>query len=86
MFFMASSRREFVALGTGRFPPVLCGASVLRVIHQAAVLDLPAPLQRRPGEGPVVRARYNSLHILFKVLEGLVPPDPCEEVRLGSFF
>lgn len=60
--------------------------TLLRVTHQAAVLDLPAPRQRRTPQGPVVGARYNPLDILLKVLEGLEPPDPCEEVGLGSFF
>lgn len=83
---MASSRMEFLALGTGPFPPILSVDTPLCVIHQSAVFHLPAPVQHRPGEGPVVGARYNSLDILFKVLEGLVPPDPCKEVSLGSFF
>lgn len=60
--------------------------TLLRVTQQAAVLDLPAPRQRRTPQGPVVGARYNSLDILLEVLEGLVPPDPYQEVGLGSFF
>lgn len=39
-----------------------------------------------PGEGPVVRPRYDSLDILFKVLKWPVPPHPGQEVHLGGFF
>lgn len=70
----------------GRALSPLSANTLLCVIHQPAVFHLPAPVQHRPGEGPVVGARYDSLDILFKVLERLVPPDPCKEVGLGSFF
>lgn len=79
---MASSLMEFLALRT---VPVSHSAQLLCVVHQPAVFNLPTEVHYWPGEGPMVRSRYNSLDILFKVLKWPVPPHPGQEVHLGSF-
>lgn len=78
---MASSLMEFLALRTV-LPRCV---QLLRVVHQSAVFHLPTEVHHRPGKGPMVRSRYNSLDILFKVLKWPVPPHPGQEVHLGSF-
>lgn len=59
---------------------------LLCVIHQTAVFNLSTEVDDWPGERPMVRSRYNSLDILFKVLKWPVPPHSGQEVHLGSFF
>lgn len=81
---MASSLMEFLALRTVfSFPHSI---QLLCVIHQPAVFNLSTEVDDRPGEGPMVRSRYNSLDILFKVLKWPIPPHSGQEVHLGSFF
>lgn len=69
----------------GQFLTPQC-VQLLCAIHQPAVFNLPSKVDYWPGEWPMVRSRYNSLDVLFKVLKWPVPPHPGQEVRLGSFF
>lgn len=80
---MASSLMEFLALRTGPHIPLF--VALLCVVYQPAIFDLPTKVDYWPGEGPMVRSRYNSLDILFKVLKWPVPPHPGQEVHWGCF-
>lgn len=80
---MASSLMEFLALQTVPRPH---SVQLLCVVYQPAVFHLPPEVDYWPGEGPMVRPRYDPLDILFKVLKWPVPPHPGQEVHLGSFF
>lgn len=73
-------------LGTWKAPSGPPTERPLCLAHQAAVLHLPAEVERGPGEGPVVGARYDSLDVLFEVLKRPVPPHSGQEVHLGGFF
>lgn len=79
---MASSQWSSQHFGQFLFTSLV---QLLRVVHQPAVFNLPTEVHYWPGKGPMVRSRYNSLDILFKVLKWSVPPHSGQEVHLGSF-